>query len=157
MPREQRLLARLEVVPRLDVVVQLGVARRELHALRHDARRLLAGEALVAQRIPTRVVAAAVALDVLRSRVQRRVHRTVREVEQERLARIRGLGVPDHRDGPVGDVVGEVVVVRVLIDVDEVVVLHDHVRVVQVRERAEEPVVAIEAALARPRVARPRG
>ena len=91
------------------------------------------------------------------SGVQRRVHRAVREVEEERLGRVRRLALADHRDRPVGEVVGEVVVVGVAVDLDEVVVLDEAVRLVQVRERVEDAVEAVEAALARPRVLRPRG
>ena len=118
---------------------------------------LLAGEPLGPQLVPPAVVAAAVLLDVLGPGVQRRVHRAVREVHEERLRGVARLALADHRDRAVGEVVGEVVVVGVLVDLDEVVVLDDAVRVVQVRERVEDPVEAVEPALARPRVLRACG
>ena len=59
----------------------------------------------------------------------------------------------DHADGPVGQVVGDVVAVGVLVELDGVVVLDQPVGVVQVGEGVEHAVVAVEAALARPRVA----
>ena len=57
----------------------------------------------------------------------------------------------------IGEVVGEVVVVRIAVDLDEMVVLDDAMRLVQVRERVEDPVEAVEPALAGPRVLRARG
>ncbi len=118
---------------------------------------LLASEALGAQPIPPAVVAAAVLRHVLGAGVERRVDGAVREVEEERLLGVARLALPDHRDRVVRQVVGEVVAVRVPVDLDEVVVLDDPVRVVQVRERVEDPVEAVEATLARPRVLRARG
>ena len=157
VPGEQALLVDGEVVPRPHVVVALGVPRCELHARRHHPELLLAREPLGAQRVPTRVVATAVLLDVLGAGVQRRVHRPVRDVTEERPRRVGRLLRADHRDRAVGDVVGEVVVVGIPVDLDGMVVLHQPVRVVQVGERVDDAVVLVEAALERPAVARTLG
>ena len=53
----------------------------------------------------------------------------------------------------VGDVVGEVVVVGVLVDVDLGVVLHQTVGLVHVGERVDDAVVTVEPTLTRPGVA----
>ncbi len=154
VPGEQLLLPRVEVVPRPDVVVLLRVARGELQPLGHDPELLLAREPLRAQGVPPRVVPAAVLRHLLGPGVERRVHRTVREVQEERLLGIARGALAEHRDRVVGQVVGEVVAVRVPVDLDDVVVLHDPVRVVEVREGVEDAVEAVEAPLARPRVLR---
>ncbi len=133
-------------------MVRLGVAGRQLQPERDDAELLLAGEPLGSQLVPAAVVATVVLLDVRGGRVQRGVDRAVREVEEERLLGVARLALADHRDRVVGEIVGEVVVVGVAVDLDEVVVLHDAVRVVLVGERVEDPVEPLEAALARPRV-----
>ena len=68
------------------------------------------------------------------------------------FAGVGGLDLADHPHGAVGEVVGEVVAVGVLVDVDDGVALVQAVRVVEVGERFEEPVVLVEPALQRPRV-----
>ena len=65
-----------------------------------------------------------------------------------------GAHLADHVERPVGEVVGEVVVVGVLVDLDDVVVLVETVRLVEVREPVEDPVEAVETLLAGPAVAR---
>ena len=59
------------------------------------------------------------------------------------------------RDRLIGQVVGEVVVVGILVDVDVVVVLVEPVRLMEVREAVEDPVVALEPLLERPAVRGP--
>ena len=76
----------------------------------------------------------------------------VREVEEERLGRVRGLDLADHPHGAIGEVVGEVVPVGVLVGLDDRVALVQPVRVVEVRECLEESVVLVEPALQRPGV-----
>ncbi len=61
------------------------------------------------------------------------------------LVGLRRLEAADHRDRLVGDVVGEVVVVGVLVDLDLGVVLDQPVRMVEVGEAVEDPVEALEA------------
>ncbi len=78
----------------------------------------------------------------------------MRDVEEEGLGGVGRLGRLHHRDGPVGEVVREVVALRVGVDLDRGVVLQQPVRVVQVGEAVQEAVEAVEAALARPGVPR---
>ena len=82
------------------------------------------------------------------------MHRSVHEVEEERLLGIGGLRLAYPRDRAVGDVVGEVVPLGILVDVDRVAVLVDHVWLVEVGEAlVEEAVGALETTRDRPRVA----
>ena len=105
----------------------------------------------LAQRVPAGGVAPVVACDVLGFRMQRCVHGALTVVEEERLVRVGRLRLADHRDGSIGQVVGQEVALRVLVDVDRVVVVDHAVRLVQVREPVEEAVVPVEALLQRPR------
>ena len=146
-----------EVVPRGDVVVQLGVARWEREIRRDDTQLLLTVPPLLAQGVPPFAIAVGVLVDVGALGHDRRVHRPVREVQEDGLTRVGGLVLADHRDRPVGDVVGEEVAVGIAVDLDEVVVLDEPVGVMQVREGVEEAVEAVEPALARPGVLRPGG
>ena len=78
--------------------------------------------------------------------------RPVGEVQEPRPA---GVSVPelaDHVEGPVGQVVREVVALRVVVDVQGPVVLVEAVRLVEVGEAVQDPVEAVEALLARPAV-----
>ena len=100
-------------------------------------------------------VAAPVPRHVVGLGVERGVHGAVGEVEEEGLVGVRRLALAHHRHGPVGEVVGEVVAVGVVVDLDLVVVLDQAVGVVQVGEGVEEAVEAVEAPLAGPRVLGP--
>ena len=83
------------------------------------------------------------------------MHRAVAEVHEERFRRVGGLGASHHLDRPIGDVVGEVVVVGVGVDVHRRVAVDQSVGLVQVGEAVEKPVEAIEPTLGRPGVERP--
>ncbi len=155
VPREQPLLLRRQVVPADDVVTVLGVGERQHGVGRQDAELKHPLEALLAEGVPAGGVAALVLGDVLGLGVQRRVHGAVRHVEEERLGGVGGLEALDHRDRLVGDVVGEVVARRVLVDLHRGVVTDEAVRVVQVGEAVQEPVEPLEPALAGPGVPRP--
>ena len=61
----------------------------------------------------------------------------------------------DHVDRLIGEVVGEVVAVGVLVDRNVVVVLVEPVRLMEVREAVEDAVVALKALLQRPAVTGP--
>ena len=78
----------------------------------------------------------------------------VGEVEEERLVGVVGPQRLEVGDRLVGDVVGEVVAVGVLVDVDGGVVADQPVGVMEVRPALEDPVEPVEPALERPRVAR---
>ena len=112
----------------------------------------LALVAAAADLVPAGAVDALVAADVGGLGDEGRVGGAVREVEEERLARVGRLAFLHEGDRPVGEVVGEEVARRVLVPFDDVVVVDEPMRMVQVRERLEEAVVPLEAALHRPRV-----
>ena len=148
---EDRLELVGHVVPRRD----LRGPRGELGVGGDHAERLLAGEDLLAERVPACVEAAAVAVDPLLGHVVRRVRRAGREVHEERLVGHQRLLLAHPRDGLVGHVLGEVVpVLRRLGRLDRRRALVDR-RVVLVRLTADEAVEVLEAAAARrPRVER---
>ena len=151
---EEALVVGSQVLPGRDVMAGLGVPRRQLHPVGHQPEGPHPLEALGAHDVPARVVAAPVASHVLGTAVERRVHRAVGQVQEERAGGIGRLRGADHLQRPLGDVVGEVVVLVEGVHVHLVVVLHEPVRLVQVREPVEDPVEAVEAALARPGVTR---
>ena len=102
---QHRLEVVVDVVPGRDLlrpVGQLGIGG-------DDAPLLLAGERLGPQHVPTGVEPAPVALDPLRGDVVGGVGGPRREVGEEGLVRSQGLLLPDPGDGPVGQVLGEVV------------------------------------------------
>ena len=127
---------------------QLGVGR-------DHAELLLAGERLLAQRVPALVELALVLRRPLRRHVVRRVRRSRREVGEERLVGHQRLLLADPLDRPVGHVLGEVVaLLRGLVGLDRRRALVDR-RVVLVGLPADEAVEVLEAAAAgRPRVER---
>ena len=125
---------------------------RQLGVGRDDAHLLLAGQALLAELVPALVVVAPMTGGVLDLGVQRGMDRPVGVVQEERLVGIGGLDVADHAAGPVGEIVGEVVALRVLVDVDGVVALVELVGEVEVGQGLQEPVVLVEPPLQRPRV-----
>ena len=77
----------------------------------------------------------------------------VREVEKERFGRVRRSNLVDHVQRLIGEIVGEVVVVGVLVDREVMVVLVEPMGLVEVGEAVEDPVVPFEALLQRPAVA----
>ena len=93
------------VVPRRD----LGVAAGELGVGGDDAELLLAGEDPLALHVPAVVELTAVAVGPLLGDVVRRMGRPVGEVDEERLVRHQRLLLTHPADGPVGQVLGQVV------------------------------------------------
>jgi hypothetical protein len=150
----QALLIGGELVPGWCLVAGLGVAWRQGDALRDHPQFLGALMALRTDLVPACRVDVRILLDEVGRGVQRGVAGAMRQVQVERLCGIGGLAGPDHRDRLVGDRVGEVVVIRVAIHLDGVVVAHQSVGLVEVGEPVEDPVVAVEALLQGPRVAR---
>ena len=143
-----------EVVPRLDGMPGLGIARRKFGVRRNDPHLELTLVALPTDLVPASVVHAAVLLDVVDLRLQRRMDGTVGEVHEEGFGGMRCPNLVDHVDRLIGEVVGEVVVVGVLVDRNVVVVLVEPVWLMEVREAVEDPVVPLETLLQRPTVAR---
>ena len=152
VPGEQGLLGLGQLVPGADVVALLGVAGRQLGAFGDDPQLLLTGEAPGPDLVPARGVRTPVALDVAGLRVQRGVAGGVGQVGEPRLAGMAGPQLLPPGEAAVREVVGQVVPVGVAVDLDHLVVAHQAVGVVQVREPVEDPVEALEAPLAGPRV-----
>ncbi len=142
------------VRPGLHLVADLVVPARERGPGREEPELELAGEASLPNRVPAHVVAAPVAREVGRLGVERPVDGTVREVEEEGTRRVVGAQLLQVPDRLVGDVVGEVVALGVLVDVHRRVVAHQVVGLMEVRPSLQHPVVALEPALERPRIAR---
>ena len=88
--------------------------------------------------------------DVFCLGVQWGMDRPVGVIQEERLVGVGGLDLADHAAGPVGEIVGEVVALGILGDVNGAVPLIHQVGVVEVGERFQEPVVLVEAPLERP-------
>ena len=114
---EQRLILRIEGVPRGDFSERFVVARRELRLGRKESVGYLLGESPIAQGVPSSRVLPCVLRDVGRLGVQRPVNGEVREVHEERLLRL-GTMRQDERDRLVGEIVSEIEVLRILIDRD---------------------------------------
>ena len=74
----------------------------------------------------------------------------VGKVKQPRLGGVATTHLTDHRQGLVGEVVSEVVVVGVVVHVDDVIIFVKSVGLVEVCEPVKEPVVAVEPPLAGP-------
>ena len=142
---ELRVFLGLECIPSARTVV----ARGELRVSRHDAELTLAGEALLAEPVPTAAVAAGEFLDILVARVQRPVRRGEGEVEEERLcARM----LAEELDRVVREGVGDVIVLlrgRGERRVIEGEAAGCRGRVERTRAR-DEPVETVEAARERP-------
>ena len=141
-----------QLVPGRDVVAFLGIAGRQRCISVEDAQLDLAVEAALADLVPAGVVGPPVLLDVGLLGLEWSVDRPVRQVQEERLVGPGRLLLAHHPDGLVGDVVGEVVVVGVLVGANHAVVADQPVGVVEVGEPVEETVVVVEAPLERPRV-----
>ncbi len=139
-----------EGVPGGHVESGLGVAGGEFGAGREESGGELGGEAPLAQDVPALVVAAPVAGDVLGLGLEGAVHGVVCEVEEEGLVGVVGAQRLHHGDRLVGDVVGVVVVVGELVDVERAVVPDELVRVEEAGEALQDAVVLVEALLERP-------
>ena len=140
----------VEFVPGSDLVELLSVAGRQDRVGRDHAQLALALEALGPQHVPARGEAAAEPLDVGLGGLQRGVHRAVGEVHEERTGGMRRPKLVHHAQRLVGQVVGEVVAVGIVVDVDVVVVGAQPVGLVEVGEGVEDPVEAVEAPLQGP-------
>lgn len=125
----QPLLFLGEAVPGGYVLPNLAVALGEFGAGREEPGGELGGEAALTQDVPALVVASPVAGDVLVLGLKGAVDGVVRQVEEERLVRVVGAQRLHHGDGLVGDVVGVVVVIGELVDVQRAVVADELVRV----------------------------
>ena len=137
-----------QLVPRLDA----GVAGREVGAGRDHAELLLAGEPAAPRLVPAVVVAAPVPGEVLGRRLVRSVGRSQGEVGEERPIGSDRHRVVDELEGPVDQVLGEVVaLLRRARRVDPVVVVGE-VGGELVGLAVEEAVEAVEAPLERPAV-----
>jgi hypothetical protein len=127
--------------------------RRQLGVRREEAARLLAGERLVAPRVPAAVEPPPVPLDERGRRLVGGVAGARREVQEPWLVDVDVAQVLDELDGPVGQILGEVVaVVEARRRVDVVVVGDERGREL-VGLATEEAVEALEAATDRPAVA----
>ena len=93
------------VVPRRD----LGVPGGQLGVRRDDPQLLLAGEGALALDVPAVVEGSDVAVGPLLRDVVRCVGRARGEVDEERLVRHQRLLLADPADGPVGQILGQVV------------------------------------------------
>ena len=141
LARQHRLQLVRHVVPGGDLGRPLG----QLRVLGHDAELLLAGERPLAERVPPLVELALVLVRPLRRHVMRRVRRTGREVDEERLVGHERLLLPDPVDRLVGHVLGEVVaLLRRPVRLDRRRAVVDRGRVL-VRLSADEAVEVLEA------------
>ena len=148
---EQALLVRRQFVPRLDVVAGLAVAGRKLGAGRNDAELDLLLEPRGANRVPAQFITAAVPLDILALGMQRRVYGRMRKIKEDRLGRIRSFRRPDHRYRAIGEIVGQIIAVRIAFGCDLRLSTINVGRMMIVGEGLEEAVEPVEAALHRPR------
>ena len=150
---ENLLLLLGEAFPVGHIIVFLGVGLWQNRIGRDETDFLLAFVALLAQSVPSCFVFAFVAGDVGGFGLQGRMDGWMRQIHEERLARMRSADFSHHFYGSVGEVVGEVVAVGVFVHVQEAVAFYEAVGMVEVGEAAENAVELIEPALKRPRVA----
>ena len=144
-----------EFIPGGCRVLLFGVSGRQHRVGGDDPELLLPGETLLTDLIPARIVSTPVFVHVCLFGLQRRVDRTMGIVEKKRFGRMRRANLVDHLDGLIGEVVGEVIVVGVLVDVDVMVVFVEPVGLMEVGETIEDSVIAFKALLEWPGVARP--
>ena len=164
-PREQALLAIRQGVPRLRVLqrgehLPVGtlarlrradrVEWRELRVRWDEPELLLAGQGLLAHGLVAHVEAALVLVRPFLRGMVRRVGRSGRVIEEERLVRGDRLGVADELDRLVRDVDRQVVALLRGLRLIHRMVVVDEIRIPLVRLGAEEPVPALEPAAARP-------
>ena len=147
---EQRPIGRVGGIP----ARRPRVGRRESRSLRNQPHLELPLPARLAHRRPARVVATTLLREVVRLRLQRRMHRVVRDVEQERLRRRRSAQCLHVLDAALGPVVSRVVVARVLVDRHELVSQHQLRGEKEVGLALHEAVERVEPALRRPVVLR---
>ena len=105
LPGQHRLHLVGHVVPRRD----LGMPGGQLGVRRDDAQLLLAGEGALALHIPAIIESTDIAVGPFLRDVVRCVGRPRGEVDEERLVRHQGLLLADPADGPVGQILGQVV------------------------------------------------
>ena len=141
------LLVRSESGPVGNPEPLIGRNIRENSVVRYQAEFLLAFESSLADLGPTLGVHTGELRDVFFRCVERCVNGTVGEIQEERLVRAAVPKIPDHADGPVGQVGCQVVVVRVFVDREVMVVFDELVRVKEIGETIKESVEAIEALL----------
>ena len=151
LAREHRLELLRQVRPGRDLVR----ARGQLRVRGDDAQLLLAGEGLLADRVPAGVEAALVFVAPFLRRVVRRMGRSGGEVHEERLVGHQRLLLPDPGDRVIRQILGEVVaLLRRLRRLDRRDAVVER-RVVLVGLRADEPVEVLEAAAQGPLAERP--
>lgn len=157
IPLVSTLLIRRKRRPFGRVVSGFCVPGCHLGLGREESGTLLRVESILSHRIPSFGVLSAEPVQVLRLGLMRTVHRDVREVQKEGFVRVVRPQPLDLADGPVGDVVSDVVVVGILLDVDHRVVGHQLVRIVERVHSLQGSVVAVESPLNRPGFTRPAG
>ena len=156
----KRLLQRARERPRLcrhfRPRLHPRIARRQLRALRNHPQLQLPREPLLPHLVPAHVELPAVLLDVLRRRLMRRVRRPRREIQEERLPRIDRLLIAQKAHRAIDQILRQVVaLLRPLRRIDVVIVV-DQLRVELIRLSAQKAVEAVETALQRPLLERPR-
>src|SRR5699024_3448470 len=134
------LLLRIQLLPRGHA----AVAGREFGPLGHEARLDLAAEPVHPGLIPSLGEHLEVFLDVLPRCLERGVGRPERELEEEGVVGPEGHVIAQERDRPIGEVLGEVVILAVRSRNGVVVLVQ--LRFVLVGAAVEESVVAIEPA-----------
>ena len=142
----ERLLVVAELLPVLDVVRH----GRQLGVLGDDAHLFLAGEGLLAVLQPAGIELALVLFDELLRGVVRGVHRTRREVDEERLVRRHRLLELHPRDGLIGHVGCEVIIRVVLLGYSGYTVKNHRVPLVGLA--TDEAVELVEARVRRPAI-----
>ena len=113
-----------EAFPVGHIVVFLGVGRGQDRVGGDETDFLLAFVAGLAQGVPACFVLAFVASDVGGFGLQGRMNRRVRQIHEERLARMGSAHFSHHLYGSVGEVVGEVVALGVFVHVQEAVAFY---------------------------------
>ena len=155
--REAFLLGNVELIPRWSVVAGLGVALGDRSALVEQTLLDLSVESSLAHSIPPVRVLSAILLEVGLLDLVRTVHGDMREVEEEGLLGIVRAQRLDLRDSTIGEIVGDVVVIGVLVDVDDRIVGDELVGIEERVQPFERTVIGVEPALQRPRIARTAG
>src|SRR5207302_4492742 len=111
-----------QVSPGWHFQARLEVAGCQTRPRRKQAHLQLTSESLVALRVPAAVVATPILRNVLRLGAQRTVYGVMREVQEERFVSIMRAQAFEHADGMIGQIVGQVIAIRVLVDVKRTVV-----------------------------------
>ena len=142
---------------KLGPFLNIRVVARELRVLGHDAQLFLPREHLLAIDVPALVELALVLVRPFLRHMMRRVVRSRREIEEERLVRRDLLQICDEADRLVGKVRREVVAFfRRFRRLDLMIVINE-VGIILMRVAAEKAIIALEAASERPTVIRTGG